>query len=167
MPDTPATEWEGWCPHTPRAGAFSSSRGSPPLFLNCIAHLDSIVDQDRPGQRTSSPEPMVAEQPWAFVLMVRRSIRGITEPESTRQPRRALSMWPTDRALDSEWSGNQMQTLQAYRVYTLQVDEGCTTAHTLIGTMLNPTAHCAVENGPRIEVLNPWRDTHPGLHVFS
>lgn len=109
--------------------------------------FDSIVDQDSVGQRTSSPEPMVAQQPWAFALMVWRSIRGITESESTRRPRRALSMWPTDRALDSQWTGNQMQTLQTYRVYPLQVDGGHTASHALIETMLNPAAYCAAGNG--------------------
>lgn len=56
-------------------------------------------------------------------------------------------MRPTDRALDSEWSGNQMQALPACRVHPLQVNEGCTAAHALIETMLNPTAHCSVANG--------------------
>jgi hypothetical protein len=40
-----------------------------PLILNYIAHLDSIVDQDRQGQMTSRPEPMVARRPWAFVFL--------------------------------------------------------------------------------------------------
>ena len=112
-----------------------------PLLLNCITHLDSIVDQDRLGQRTSRPEPMVVQQSWAYVLMVRKSIRGTTEPESIRRPRRSLSMWPTHRTVDSESSGDQMQALSTCRVHSLQTDEGCTAAHALIATMLNPTTH--------------------------
>jgi hypothetical protein len=76
-------------------------------------------------------------------------------------------MRPTDRALDSEWSGNQMQTLQTCRVYTLQADEGYTATRALIEIRLNPTARCAVENGQRIEALSSRWDTHPGFHVFS
>lgn len=60
-----------------------------------------------------------------------------------------------------------MQALPACRVHTLQVDEGCTAAHALIETMLNPTAHCVVENGQEIEVLGSGWDTRPELDGFS
>lgn len=59
-----------------------------------------------------------------------------------------------------------MQTLPACRVHTLQVDEGYTAAHALIETMLNLTAHCAVENGQEIEALGSGWDTRPGLDGF-
>ena len=34
-----------------------------------------------------------------------------------------------------------MQALSTCRVHPLQTDEGCTAAHALIETMLNPTTH--------------------------
>ena len=46
-----------------------------------------------------------------------------------------------------------MQTLPACRVHPLQVDEGCTAAHAVTETMLNPTTHGAAENGLTRESL--------------
>lgn len=83
MPVTPALEW-GLGHPTPVGGGPLFLLGPPPVFLNCVVRPDSPVDQDRLGQRTSSPEPMVVQQPWAFILTVRRSIRGFTAPESTQ-----------------------------------------------------------------------------------
>lgn len=52
-----------------------------------------------------------------------------------------------------------MQTLQAYRVYTLQVDGGQSASHDLIETMLNPAAHCVAGNDRR---WKPWNQSgHP------
>lgn len=60
-----------------------------------------------------------------------------------------------------------MQTLPACRVYTLQVDEGCTASRALIETMLKPLTPQALENGQKFETLNPRWDAHPAPHVPS